>query len=616
MKNIEILGAPSKRPVPTSFAKSNSFDDLIFYKDITPPEELLKNLGEGEIVISEDDFLKCNLLGEEYGKIEVVDVEGMPFNKAIRATVSEVPSNTYKIQLLNELTNPIEVGDKLLLTVYLRTISGGVPETKSGQIQVVFESKPGGKLLQGNVSAGPKWQVAYFPIEVGEGFEGKICWAPVRLGFYEQVVEIGGFSVKNYGKDIKTEDMPASVGYKGMERGAAWRKEAFERIEKIRKGDINVIVKDKNGNKVDDADVKINMTESEFQLGTIVSSTLVDDNDHNKNMRKAVVSLFNGAVFESDTKWGAWERADKDKIRSTVEWLKQNGVVNLRGHVLVWDKLNLVRGNASIPDDLPDIIDDKEKLSKRMKDHVFKIAKEYENDFIDWDVTNELTILYQKQIGIYISRYGKEFIADWFKWAEQAVPNTGRFINETAITGDSNTVEYYSKIIEETISNGAKIDGIGVQGHFGTTCDPTRFYADLERLATFGKKLKITEFDVNIKDEELNASFTRDILITMFSHELVEGIYMWGCYDGTHWQKISPVYDENWNIKPSGEQFIDLFYNKFWTRENGKTNSDGQYSLRGFYGDYEITASKGGKTKTVNAICRKGNDNTVTIILD
>jgi hypothetical protein len=91
---------------------------------------------------------------------------------------------------------------------------------------------------------------------------------------------------------------------------------------------------------------------------------------------------------------------------------------------------------------------------------------------------------------------------------------------------------------------------------------------------------------------------------------------MWGCYDGTHWQKISPVYDENWNVKLCGEQFIDLFYNKFWTRESGKTNNNGQYNLRGFYGDYEITASKDGKTKTVLASLRKGNNNTVEIVLD
>ena len=82
MKNIENYGAPSKRPVPTSFEKSNSFDDLIFYKEITPPEKLLKNLGQGKVVISEEDFLNCGLLGEEYGITEI-DFTSSEIEKAL-----------------------------------------------------------------------------------------------------------------------------------------------------------------------------------------------------------------------------------------------------------------------------------------------------------------------------------------------------------------------------------------------------------------------------------------------------------------------------------------------------------------------------------------------------
>ena len=55
---------------------------------------------------------------------------------------------------------------------------------------------------------------------------------------------------------------------------------------------------------------------------------------------------------------------------------------------------------------------------------------------------------------------------------------------------------------------------------------------------------------------------------------------------------------------------------EFFGMRSGKTNAEGKYNLRGFYGDYEITAEKDGKTKTVSVPCRKGNDNTITIVLD
>ena len=90
---------------------------------------------------------------------------------------------------------------------------------------------------------------------------------------------------------------------------------------------------------------------------------------------------------------------------------------------------------------------------------------------------------------------------------------------------------------------------------------------------------------------------------------------MWGFWDGSHWLKNAPVFDDDWSVKLSGQQYIDLVYNKWWTQENGKTASDGTFNVKGYYGDYLITASKDGKTSTVDVKCYKGNDNTIEIVL-
>ena len=76
------------------------------------------------------------------------------------------------------------------------------------------------------------------------------------------------------------------------------------------------------------------------------------------------------------------------------------------------------------------------------------------------------------------------------------------------------------------------------------------------------------------------------------------------------------LFDKNWNRKMAADQFEDLVYNKWWTKETGKTNANCEFDVRGFYGDYDITVSANGKTKTVNASCYKGNDNTIIITLD
>ncbi|MBR5518489.1 MAG: hypothetical protein IKV86_05610, partial [Clostridia bacterium] len=61
---------------------------------------------------------------------------------------------------------------------------------------------------------------------------------------------------------------------------------------------------------------------------------------------------------------------------------------------------------------------------------------------------------------------------------------------------------------------------------------------------------------------------------------------------------------------------IDLVYNKWWTEETGVTNENGEFKTRGFFGDYDITVTLNGISKTVSTSCYKGNDNTITIVID
>ncbi len=54
-------------------------------------------------------------------------------------------------------------------------------------------------------------------------------------------------------------------------------------------------------------------------------------------------------------------------------------------------------------------------------------------------------------------------------------------------------------------------------------------------------------------------------------------------------------------MKPSGKAWTDLVCGDWWTTSEGKTGKAGEYSTRGFLGDYEITVTANGKTKTVKS---------------
>ena len=92
---------------------------------------------------------------------------------------------------------------------------------------------------------------------------------------------------------------------------------------------------------------------------------------------------------------------------------------------------------------------------------------------------------------------------------------------------------------------------------------------------------------------------------------------MWNYKEtGATSRRDGPIFNADWTLKLSGEQFLDLVYNKWWTQEEGKTDANGQFTTKGYYGDYLITATANGVSKTVDVKHYKGNTDTIEIVLD
>jgi hypothetical protein len=57
-------------------------------------------------------------------------------------------------------------------------------------------------------------------------------------------------------------------------------------------------------------------------------------------------------------------------------------------------------------------------------------------------------------------------------------------------------------------------------------------------------------------------------------------------------------------------------YNKWRTRIKGSTGADGTFRARAYYGDYDVSVSANGKTKTVETHWYKGQNNTIVVTLE
>lgn len=514
-----------------------------------------------------------------------------PFKDAMRVVVDKRPAKTWDVQLNHANRRAIKRGDVLHLQFWARCVES---MTGEGFVDVKFElgREPWSQSLRHQTSYPGQWTRFDFPFRAGQDFasgEGKLSF---QFGFDGQTAEFGGVSLMNYGQGFDLTTLPQTkLTYPGHAADAPWRDAAAERIDKLRKGDLNIKVVDAQGQPVPGAGVQVEMTRHAFSFGSAVVAKSLADPSFDPRYRETIETWFNEVVFENDLKWKNHGTGDPDDIAAALSWLAARDI-DVRGHVLVWP------GWEWLPEDLPALESNPDELRRRVEQRVLDTAGRYRGQIKDWDVINEP---YNNHALMDI--LGKDVMIDWFKLAKQADPDAKRYINDWGIlTGGGNDINHqdvYYDWIDFLVKNNAPIDGIGLQGHFGSTLtSPERLLEIVDRFAGFGKRIKITELDIVMSDEALRADYMRDFLTVMFSHEAVDGVLMWGFWAGHHWKPEAATIDADWNLKPHGQAFKDLVLGEWWTQETVTTDARGLASVRGFAGDYRVTATLDGQTVT------------------
>jgi hypothetical protein len=72
--------------------------------------------------------------------------------------------------------------------------------------------------------------------------------------------------MENFGTQLALADLPTTRITIGIEPTAAWRTEAAERIEKLRKADLKVVVKDATGKAIPQAQVTATLKSMRLDL--------------------------------------------------------------------------------------------------------------------------------------------------------------------------------------------------------------------------------------------------------------------------------------------------------------------------------------------------------------
>jgi endo-1,4-beta-xylanase len=548
-----------------------------------------------------------------YGATSVTDFipTGQLFSTARRFAVSQAQYAYESGQLYRNTAN-IAAGDRCLFAIWLRS------NTPDAQVFVFSEDAVSyDKEAYTKAKVTNEWKLILVPFETDKPYSVNGLSCGVHLATITQEIEVGGAALINFKDAVLFSQLPVALNidsYAGMEPNAAWRDTAAASIEQIRKANLSIRVVRPNGLPAQDAAIQIRMKRHAFGFGSaVVSNKFNGGSAQNNTYEQKLTNLdgkghgFNEVVFENDLKWDGWEESwfsSKAELVSDMAWLKARGI-KVRGHNLVWP------GKATLPNDVAANLSNRTLLQARIRQHLFDILQYpgIGTACTDWDVLNEITgniDVAQAMAGAPGYPTGREIYKDIFKLADSLAPQSKLYLNDyVAIEqgeGSPVDMQIWKSRIDELVTSGAPIEGIGFQGHFSAS--PTgiprvkQIYDDFYQ--RYGLEAKVTEYDIDkFATQTIQANYMRDILTITFAHPSMQGFLMWGHWDGAHWLGNAPIFREDWTVKPSGQAFFDLVFKKWWTDITISTNASGEAKTRGFKGDYEVIVHCGGQTDTI-----------------
>ena len=384
------------------------------------------------------------------------------------------------------------------------------------------------------------------------------------------------------------------------EESPTWDEAANARIEQLRKRDVTIQVVDSQGNPINNVSVSVNQKKNHFPFGTAISNYLGKDSRYDDFF----VDNYNWAVFEDQVEWywnegrlGNEEYSDADRM---AQFCRDNDI-KMRGHAVFWANKQYTPKWAKKLSDT----DFRTAVETRLKN----VVERYKDDFLHWDVNNE-----DMHFDYFRGRLGDSITKWMYDEIHKIDPDCVLLPNEYNIISEYSEINEYKTHIQNQLNAGVAIGAIGLQAHFGQgfglkdtvdgIVDPDKVYGHYETLSTLNLPLWVTEFDCPNADENDRADNLEKFYRISFSHANVDGIIMWGFMEGHHWRVQCQLMNSDFSVNAAGLRYQQL-RNEWKTNTSGTTDTDGNYSFRGFHGEYDITL-----------LTNSGSSVTQTIYLD
>ncbi len=335
--------------------------------------------------------------------------------------------------------------------------------------------------------------------------------------------------------------------------------------------------------------------EKDFYIGVALNRDQVAGKD--AAAMALVKEQFNSITPENVLKWErVHPEPDKYNFAPMDQFVTfgEKNKMFIVGHVLVWHQQTpnwVFEDGAGKPAN-------REILLQRMRDHIFAVVGRYKGRINGWDVMNESVeddgSLRQTK---WLEIIGPDYVQKAFEFAREADPQAELYYNDYNMW-KKGKVEGVVRLIRDLQSKGVRVDGIGMQGHWGLDYPPLdETEAAIQAFAALGANVMVTEMEVDVlpfpsesqgADISLNFELQKQLnpypkalpdsmqqvlakryaeFFTLFHkhRDQISRVTLWGVHDGQSWKNDSPVrgrtnypllFDRHYQPKPAFEAVI------------------------------------------------------------
>lgn len=268
----------------------------------------------------------------------------------------------------------------------------------------------------------------------------------------------------------------------------------------------------KSSSTAQEASIHANFSEH-FMIGTAVSAKQISGSD--RSTLNLVIKEFNAITPENVMKWelihpkpNIYDFKAADEL---VNFAEQNDIF-LVGHTLVWHQMT---PDWIFKDETGENVS-REVLLNRLEQHINAVAGRYKNRVDAWDVVNEaLNDDGSLRESNWLKIIGDDYIELAFRMAAKAAPNAKLYYNDYSLANPKKR-NGAIRLIKNLQSKGVKIDGIGLQGHYGLTWPSLHQLEDsIEAFAALGIDIFISELDISVLPRENGENQGADISINI-----------------------------------------------------------------------------------------------------